>query len=314
MNGIESEIGKVLSDQRKLKKLLLLEKKKRGVDKAKLVFLGMADIANYYWCAMKSLLKSKEMELAFFSRYLHDRILYSFHLGFINALPKKKGMLLQIGKEITYSDVEKLLKEREKRNQNIDISFISTTTTDKNGNKVMVINPDLHQEGRIYYEMQAKSEGIRIANPEEFPYIRGEFLETTKAEQYPTIRWNFDWNDYVVVGMPDGITDSFVYEFKTTRNKFLMYYIRRVALAQADLYGYFFGRDTKRVQIHIVEEGVTKTWEEGINVNYALETLEKFKALDEGSDALPPKKCKYKICEFKERCGLKKEKKLNKLA
>ena len=85
----------------------------------------------------------------------------------------------------------------------------------------MLINPDLSREERIYYEKEAESKGIRIVDPEEFPMIRGEFLETTKAEQYPTIRWNFEWDDYVIVGIPDGITNNFVYEFKTTRNKFL---------------------------------------------------------------------------------------------
>lgn len=68
-----------------------------------------------------------------------------------------------------------------------------------------------------------------------------------------------------------------------------MYYIKPVALAQADLYGYFFRRDTKRVQIHIVEGGVTKTWEEGVDINHALETVDKFKVLNEGAVALPPK-------------------------
>ncbi len=303
MNGIESEIYKVLSDQRELEKLLLLEKERRG-DKTKLIFISVANIANYYWCAMRSLLKNKEMELAFFSGYLHSRILYSFHLGFINRLPKSKGKLFEVGSEITFSDVEELLKRRAESDQDINVSLIAETRTDKNGNKVMVVNPGLPQEERIYYEERAKSEGIRVADPEEFPTVRGRLLETTKAEQHPTIMWNFDWNDYVVVGVPDGITDSFVYEFKTTRNRFLMYYIKPVALAQADLYGYFFRRDTKRVQIHIVEEGVTKTWEEAIDVNHVLETLERFKALDKGAEALPPKKWKCKNCEFKEVCEL----------
>ncbi|GAJ25063.1 unnamed protein product, partial [marine sediment metagenome] len=109
MNGIESEIGKVLSDQRELEKLLLLEKEKRGVGKNKLVFIGMANIADYYWCAMQSLFKSKKMELDFFHAYLHDRVYYSFHLGLITNLPKNKEKLLEIGNEITLKDVEKLL-------------------------------------------------------------------------------------------------------------------------------------------------------------------------------------------------------------
>lgn len=305
----ELKINKILSDTREVEKLLLLEKKRRGVSKNKLVFIGMADVADYYWCAMRSLLKNKEMELDYFSAYLHDRILYSLELGYVKQLPKKKEDLLRIGDDITYNDIEKLLKEKaeNQESKNIHVCLASCIVTDKEGNEVMVINPDLPQEERMYYEAQAKSEGIRVASPEEFPHIRGRFLGTTRAEQYPTIRWNFEWDEYVIIGVPDGITDNFVYEFKTTGSRFLMYYVKPVAFAQADLYGYFFRRDTKRVQIYIVEEGVTKTWEVGVDINNALEILEEFKAIDEGAKPIPPKKWKCKTCEFKERCGLWRE-------
>lgn len=38
------------------------------------------------------------------------------------------------------------------------------------------------------------------------------------AERYPTIRWAFKWRDFMISGVPDGITDNFVYEFKTIKN------------------------------------------------------------------------------------------------
>jgi hypothetical protein len=41
---------------RKMRELLQLEKRRRGLDESQLVFIGMANVANYYWCAMKSLL------------------------------------------------------------------------------------------------------------------------------------------------------------------------------------------------------------------------------------------------------------------
>ncbi|MEM2190258.1 MAG: hypothetical protein QW540_02340 [Archaeoglobaceae archaeon] len=37
------------------------------------------------------------------------------------------------------------------------------------------------------------------------------------------------------MGVPDGTTDEFVYEFKSTGSEFLLKYIKRVAFAQADL-------------------------------------------------------------------------------
>jgi hypothetical protein len=141
MNGIESEIVKLLGDRLEREKLLLLEKERRGAGKDTLVFIGMADIAEYYWCAMGSLLKSKEMELRFFNSYLHDRITYSFRLGFINELPKSKEMFLEAGSEITLCDIEKLLKEKAK----IFVIDEMVNIADKNGNKVIVINPNLTQ-------------------------------------------------------------------------------------------------------------------------------------------------------------------------
>ncbi|MCK4307370.1 hypothetical protein KAW50_03980 [candidate division WOR-3 bacterium] len=346
MNEIEIElkIGKVLGG--KLEDFLLLEKKRRGIDKDKLVFIGMANIAKYYWCAMKSLFESRELELAFFGSYLYDRLLYSFRLRLIDKLPKNKEKLLEIGNEITFNDIEKLLKRKDKlihpeklrdtdksrrdkkisekkllemsvelafseefleEGEKIGLHYLwdsAVITTDKDDNNIIVINPDIPPEERELFEDTAKSKGIRVANVEEFPILRGKFFHTTKAEKYPTIRWNFDWNGYAVVGVPDGITNSFVYEFKTTGNKHLMYFQKPVAFTQADLYGYFFKRDTKRVQIYIVDKMVTETWEEAIDVNHALEILDRFKSMDEGNAPLPPKEWKCKNCKFKKACKL----------
>jgi len=236
---------------KKLGELLRLEKNRRGVNKDKLVFIGMADVANLWWCARKSLLKNKEMELEFFGAYLRDRINYSFQLkGLspipnIDELPKNPSELLDVGNEITLEDVEKLLK---KRSQILEFMRVET---------------------------------ISIPFKRLSPTQWGKILEIRKAEQYPTIRWNFEWEDYVVVGEPDGITDTFVYEFKSTKNRFLMNFIKPVALTQADLYGYFFKRDKKKVQIHIIEENVTETWEEKVDKSRAIDTLRRFKNIDE---------------------------------
>jgi hypothetical protein len=235
MDEIESKINKILRDRRELEKLLLAEKERRRVGKDKLVFIGMANVANYYWCAMESLLKNKEMEPFFFASYLHDRVSYSVHLGLIGELPKNKEKLLEIGDEIAFGDIERLLEEKAKKDQGVYVSLMAETRIDKNGSEVMVMNPDLPEEEIMHYEEQAKSKGIRVAKIDEFPDIRGRFFEDVKSEQYPSIRWNFDWNGYIVVGVPDGITDDFVYEFKTTKNRFLMYYRKPVALTQADL-------------------------------------------------------------------------------
>jgi len=265
---------------KKIEELLQLEKDRRGLNKDKLVFIGMADVANFWWCARKSLLKNKEMELGFFGAYLRDRINYSFHLKGssqmpnIDELPKSPDELLDIGNEITFKDIEKLLKER---------AEISETM------RLVVSFVDPHTGRSIPFE--------RLS-----PMQRGEVLEIRKAERYPTIRWNFVWEDYVVVGMPDGITGTFVYEFKSTRNRFLIKFVKPVALTQADLYGYFFKRDKKRVQVYIMESDMTETWEEKVDKSRATETLRRFKNIDEGEKPPSPRKWKCKVCKLKEKC------------
>jgi hypothetical protein len=77
-------------------------------------------------------------------------------------------------------------------------------------------------------------------------------------------RWNFEWRGYVFVGVPGGITDKYVYEFKTTKSGILNY-SKVVAHQQADLYGFFFDRPKKRVQVLMVDTGEIETWDEKVD-------------------------------------------------
>jgi len=304
MKDIEPKIRELLNNRETIQSLLLLEKARKGVHKESLLFIGMANIAGYYWCAMQAVFKSKTNELGFFSAYLYDRIWYSHQLGFIDKLPNSRKALLDIGTEIAFDDVEKLLREKAERLQGVSVTFEATEFTDEYGECIMLINPDLPLEQRVGYEMEAKGKGIRIGDPEKFPKLRGKFLETERAERYPTIRWNFEWGKYVIVGVPDGITKKFVYEFKTTRNRFLMGFMKPVALTQADIYGYFFMRDKKRVQIHIVEEGTSETWESKVDGTKAEKVFKDFTRVDTGWVPPSPKTWKCKSCEFKPTCPI----------
>jgi len=69
---------------------------------------------------------------------------------------------------------------------------------------------------------------------------------------------------YVIVGVPDGITDNFVYEFKTTSNEFLMRMQRPVFFTRGDFYGYFFRRPKKRIQVLVKRDIEARTWMENI--------------------------------------------------
>jgi len=110
--GIEVEnFDEIL--KKESERLLFIEKDRRGVDRDELVFMGMANVASYWWCGMKALLLSREMEIDFFLSYLEDRISYSFRLGLIDELLENVEKWLDIGDNIKFDDIEKLLAEEE---------------------------------------------------------------------------------------------------------------------------------------------------------------------------------------------------------
>lgn len=75
-----------------LRILLEMEKERRGFEKDDLVFVAMANVADYWWCAFRSVLQSKEEELGFFDSYLSDRVNYWYELRgltpSIDSLPR----------------------------------------------------------------------------------------------------------------------------------------------------------------------------------------------------------------------------------
>jgi hypothetical protein len=298
---------KTLSHIGNARKLLEAEKRRRGVSVGDLLFIGMADTASFYWCPMKSLLANIDMEPQFFASYLHDRLLYSLKLGYVKKLPRSEKEILLVGEEITFDDVEKLLKDKENRELGEPPPYITLSThTPKGQLKVMVLNPSLSPELKVKLTKSAEKKRIKVVSLDDAPpKLRGMVYEEFLAERYPTIRWNFRWENYVVVGVPDGISDEFVYEFKTTGSEFLLDHIERSALAQGDLYGYFFRRKNKRVQIYVVDKKETFTWHEEVNEADAVSLLRAFKQLDETHEFLLPEKWKCSHCDFKEQCKSK---------
>jgi hypothetical protein len=55
-----------------------------------------------------------------------------------------------------------------------------------------------------------------------------------------------------------------------------------VATAQANLYGLFFDRPGKRVQLYVVEEDATQTWDLAVDRDAAEAALQEFRSVDEG--------------------------------
>jgi hypothetical protein len=307
-----AKVNKLLAEPGRIARLLALEKKRRGVPPDRLLILGISDIASYWWCAMKAVLNNPADEQKYFAAYLYDRLVYAHPLGLLNKLPRSHNGLLDAGKEISLDDVQKLLREaeqeRRERTQRLKVSpggWSFCESTDAEGRTTRLINPDLPAEEKSFLAEEAAQGGVRVIDlAEADPMLRGRLLQSSRAEKYPTIRWSFPWGPYVVAGVPDGITDAFVYEFKTTRAAFLIRFSAPVAKAQADLYGYFFRRPAKRVQIYVMEDRATSTWQEPIDRAHAERTLEGFRRVEEGHLPQPPRPWKCNRCAFRPACQI----------
>lgn len=292
------------TDRLRLEHLLALEKKRRGLAADRLAFVGIANVAEHWWCSQKAVLKSRADEPKFFAAYLSDRIRYADHLGLVKKLPQDDEALLDIGHNLTLAEVQRLSERNE--NKAPTVTFVSEERIDKNGKSQVFINPDLGEEERKHIEEEAKAKGaeiISVSNLDD-PLERGRYAHYSPPESHPAFRWNFPWGDYTVLGIPDGLTKQFVYEYKTTGNRFLLGFLRPVALAQADLYGHFFRRPKKRVQIRILNEDKIETFEDLVDVARAEETLNAFALVEGGRPAHPPKPWKCRHCEFKATCSI----------
>ncbi len=311
MNAMESKVSEILGDTNRLKCLLKLEKERRGVPQDALVFVGMANVASHWWCTQKAVLKSRANELGFFAAYLFDRILYAQRLGLVTNLPRSHKALLDVGSNITWEDVEHLLREeaaeaekQAKRLAGVHATWLYEDRVDKGGKRTRLINPDLPPDEKQLCEKLATGEGFEVIDLGEDPKRRGEIYQASRAEKYPSIRWHFPWGRYSVGGVPDGLMKDFVYEYKTTHSRFLFRFMKPVALARADVYGYFFHRPKKRVQILVVEEDVTETYEEPVDAPRAEDTLAAFARVDAGEPARPPKAWKCQKCDFRTTCPI----------
>jgi len=269
-------------------------KKELGLGEEDLVFIGMADTASVRWCEQKAVYMNRKMELWFFRAFLEDIRSYAKKLGYIDReMELTARELLAIRRRISFNDIEKLLKEREPLSKILEIPPIEGSTTN---NALRLI--ELIATGAPPLEVIKEIKHLP-------PGIQSEILECY-MEMYPTIRWNFDWEDYIIVGVPDGITDRFVYEYKTVGNEWLLKWVKPVAMVQADIYGNFFRRREKRVQIMNREDGKIHTWHEEVDREAALDALRRFREVEKGErKAVPPKEWKCKRCEFRSICTIR---------
>lgn len=306
-SDIRKSALKLLGNRNLLERLLVLEKSHRGLSTDRVAFVGVANIAEHWWCTQKAVLKSRLGEYEFFATYLYSRINCAHRLGLIKKLPGDAESLLDIGHELTLADRQKLFESEEK---GVEILTDYKEVVDKSGKLRALINPDLPAEQEKGYAKIAEAKGAQVVSGsmQEDPLLRGERAHLSAPEKYPAFLWAFSWKGFTVVGIPDGLTEQFVYEYKTTRNRYLFNFLKPVALAQADLYGHFFRRPRKRVQIHIIQEGKIETFEDPINGHRAEETLDAFARVERGEPAYPPKSWKCRNCEFNSTCSISQSK------
>ncbi|HEV2970058.1 MAG TPA: hypothetical protein VGY55_08710 [Pirellulales bacterium] len=311
MNEVMRSLARVCNNREWLRHLLMLEKDRRGAPRDRLVFVGIADVAQQRWCEQQAVLKSRANELTFFTTYLADRVRFADRLGIINALPTDDDSLLGVGSKITFADVQKLCEEDQRQTSERNRHFSKASPTfvrirrmGGNGSRAQMVDPDRGPLQRKLQEENAAAHRVRVIVSRDEAMLRGKIDQALRAEKYPTMRWHFPWRSYVVVGMPDGITDEFAYEYKSTRSRSLLSFTKPVAFAQADLYGYFFIRPKKRVQIHVLQNETTETWEEPVDIANAEGTLSAFNLVDVGAIARLPEAWKCNSCEFRASCSI----------
>jgi len=93
-------------------------------------------------------------------------------------------------------------------------------------------------------------EDVDVDTTIENPFELGDIGEILYAEKQPTVRLWIHFKEYVVGGVPDGVAESYVYEFKSTmQTGRRIERVKEMALRQALIYSYAFKRPNIKVQV-----------------------------------------------------------------
>lgn len=294
---------------------LMKEKQKRNIPSKQPIFIAVADIAGMFWCNQKMIFKIKENELNIYSGYLNNIKKYGSNLSVKELDRILKSEELEMKRRISnIKNINEKVYSTKKwhiilDNKNAELSESDLEYLDS----LATIDTAMDKIEKILKKRGIKSEFMAAENTEStlfdesIPLDRGFLDEGKYAERYPSVRYHFDWNDYVIMGIPDGITKDFCYEFKSTTNGFSAFYIKPIAIAQAQLYSYFFKRPKIRVQILTKDNGKIATIEEKADKKKAEEILRTMDGLlKEKKSAIPPKPWKCRSCGYINQCKLRK--------
>jgi hypothetical protein len=225
-----------------IERLLALEKERRGVAQGEVIFIGVANVAK------QDAGKARRNEPEFFGYYLSFRRDYARKFGLVDKMPANPTELLLVGEAITYEQVE-------------------------------AANPlsDMLSSERLSDEWLADRRAKYIGKlPSLQTYDQGNLAHDVFAEEYTTIKWCFPWEGRVFIALPDGLTTDSVYEFKSTTKALYKREREKQATAQADIYGLFFRRANKRVQVYCWEDGQLTSIDSPVDTNAAATHLSEF--------------------------------------
>jgi hypothetical protein len=240
-----------MANPEKIERLLALEKERRGVAQTEIIFINSATIAKHSAAKPRSneyTDKARSNELGFFNQYLQLRIGYARDFGLVDTLPTNPAEVLLVGEEITYEQVA------------------ATHSL-----------PDSLANERLSEE---RLSALRAKHIDRLPsldsFAQGELAEDVFAEKYPSFKWYFPWEYRIAIGVPDGLTKDAVYEIKSTTNSRWKTERSKQATAQADIYGLFFRRANKRVQVYCWEDGQLTSVDSPVDTDAAITHLKKF--------------------------------------
>jgi CRISPR/Cas system-associated exonuclease Cas4 (RecB family) len=274
VENFDRKMTELFNDDDRLDALLLLEKGNRGVDQKQLVFAGLSDVSAQTFCSVKAVLRARESEKMYFGAYLSDRLSYANELGLLESWPQSAAELLQAGYSITFDQIEEL----ERRHY---------------GTHAL---PDERAE---VFPLEIEIEGQNVDYS-----TRGDVFEYLCAEKYHQFRWNFPYGQHVFLGVPDGITSDFVYEFKSGSKARFRPERTTEAVVQADLYGYFYKKRMKRVGVYTEDDRRIASHNSPVDEGNAIKYLRNFSRVDGGEMPKLPPPGRCHSCDFKDSCPL----------
>lgn len=263
--GLQPALADLLTDDKRLARLLAEEKRRRDIPAHRLAFVGIHNLAQTWYCGMQAVLRSRREEMSYFAAALEDRVLYADGLARIAVAPARDADFLSIGVGLGIHNVEVLFPECARPGQ-----------------------PPLRHRPPL------RSEAVSLET--------GADLQFRYAESYPWFQWCFAWEQFTVVGAPNGLTNDFVYEFKSTRSQRYRVAYAAVPRAQADLYAMFFRRARKRIQILYGDTGAIETIDEDADLDLAASTLRQFAGIEAGYLPPPAPIAKCRCCSCVDVC------------